>query len=270
MTTLWALGIPTWQIPEWMQYALAQKQTNTTVRKVWGILHDERQDTIREKIRVAPGNSASTLLSMLGFQSQWTVYPDFLEKNVLDIGGWFGWLAPVLSHSAQQITVVDPIFNEKNFDDYYRDDLRKLESKRQLIQQYSTSDIPDSVRLIRQRNLNEMDKVYKESLWWKEYDSIEEHAHIKRNPSYGENLVWIPDESQDFVFANYVLLKDTVRPEDFLHEVIRVLKKWGTLIVSDYEMKETVRELLNRLLTLKEGSIIQDDGTRFIAQFYKR
>lgn len=39
---------------------------------------DERQDTIRANSRVAPGNSAQTLLSQCGYQVKDGVYTDFL------------------------------------------------------------------------------------------------------------------------------------------------------------------------------------------------
>jgi len=51
-----SLGLPSW-VPENMVYALvAQSQQKATN------LIDPRQETIREKIRIAPGNSTKTLL----------------------------------------------------------------------------------------------------------------------------------------------------------------------------------------------------------------
>jgi SAM-dependent methyltransferase len=254
-----SLHIPGW-LPPWMRDAMVYQFEQRTHDQALQII-DPRQEVIRENIRVAPGNSTSVLLDTCWFQYKNNIYPDFLNKNVLDIGGGFGGIAPVLSNSASQIIVVDPIFNEKNLESLYLTDLSGMENRTHL-QFDDTIPVSPECLQIRAKNIVNTKKVYEEVLWWKTYDPNGRHKHIKRNPSYGEHLVWIPSNSQDFVFVNYVFLKTTVRQIEFLNEMNRVLKTGWQIIISDYEMPEDRLSLVWSKFT--NMSIIQNNGERFI------
>lgn len=258
-----ALGLPSW-IPENMVYALAAQKEQAAMAVV-----DPRQDAIREKIRIAPGNSTKTLLGNFWYQTKYGIYPDFQWKNILDIGGGFGWVAPILGNSAKQITVVDPVFREDNYNELYLEDIWRIERLMTHLESW-VKNISAETQSLRTRNHNEQKQVQRELLWWKEYDPNWEHSHIKRNASYGENIEWIPDNSIDVIFINYVLSKKTVHPEDFLKEIQRVLKPNGYIIVSDNDM---TAELLNQLfwsLNFQEEDILENKPTCFIAKGRKK
>lgn len=260
-----SLGLPI-GTPEWMVYAMADAIAKKNAESITKIV-DPRQNTIREKIRVAPGNTARLLLEKCWFQIQNGVYLDFLDKNVLDIGGWFGGIAPILSNSASHITVVDPIFKEKNLESLYLKDLKNMENH---IHFQFEDNGPITPELARRREKNAVNskKVYEEVLWWKTYDPAGIHNHIQRNPSYGENLVWIPGSSQDYIFVNYVLLKTTVRQIEFLDEMNRVLKTDWQIIISDYEMPQEVLSMIrSRFIDIR---IVQNNEGRFIVMGRKR
>ena len=52
------------------------------------------------------------------------------------------------------------------------------------------------------------------------------------------NIVWVENNSQDFVFCNYVLSKETIDIEDAIKELNRILKSGWKVIYSDYEKDE--------------------------------
>ena len=237
---------------------------------LWSITHDPRQKDIREKIRVAPGNSTETLLWACGFQKIDDMYPDFSGKSVIDIGGGFGWIAPLLSDSVWEITVVDPVFREADIDILYEDDIWKVERQFQMFSEPPSPDLTPEILRLREKNLQEKKRLYNELLWWRNYESNGEHAHIKRNPSYGENLIWIESDSQDFAFVNYVITKETVNPKVFLQEAARVLKKWGKLILRDYHMSDTIIRLIRESFIMEEEDILQDENTVFLAVATKK
>ena len=143
-----------------MVYALvAQSQQKATN------LIDPRQETIREKIRIAPGNSTKTLLGNFWYQHHNWIYPDFLWKNILDIGGGFWWVAPILWNSAQRITVVDPIFREDNYNIFYQEDIWRMERRMKAFE-FLPEATSDKIRSLRIKNFNEQKQVQKELLWW--------------------------------------------------------------------------------------------------------
>ncbi len=257
-----SLGLPI-GTPEWMVYAMADALTKKNAATITKIV-DPRQDEIRENTRVAPGNSTKVLFEKCWFQFKNGIYPDFLNKNVLDIGGGFGGIAPVLSNSASQIIVADPMFWENNIEELYREDEKRILHRIKLRNIFLEKN-PHLSHI--QANITEAKIVKDEFDWWKTYDPNDlhkNHKHIKRNPSYGENLVWIPSNSQDYIFVNYVLLKTTVRQIEFLDEMNRVLKTGWQIIISDYEMPQEVLSMVQSRFT--DIRIVQDNEGRFIVR----
>jgi SAM-dependent methyltransferase len=267
-----SLGIPS-HVPEWLIYALLAQQAQKVA-----VIVDDRQVKIRENIRIAPAHSTESLLTACGYQAKDGIYSDFQGKDIVDIGGGFWGIAPKLSNSANQIIVVDPVFREKYFEALYYKDLDRLESNMSMKFDDKT---PPSSELIRLRESNRInaEKVYQEFLWWKWYKpKSDKHKHIKRNSSYGEHLEWISDNSEDFVFVNYVLHKSTVKLDDFLSEVKRILKTGWCLIISEYQTYhsenstrlEQIIAAIKKQFTLEENNFVENSNRRVIMRVYKQ
>lgn len=244
--------------PEWMVYVIADAIARKNADAITKIV-DPRQESIRENTRVAPANSTKVLFEKCWFQFKNRVYPDFLDKNVLDVGGGFGGIAPVLSNSASQIIVADPIFWENDIEESYKEDEKRI-LHRITLRNIFLEKNPHLSHI--QADITEATIVKDEFDWWKTYDPVGKHRHIQRNPSYGEHLVWILSNSQDYIFVNYVLSKTTVHQIEFLEEMNRVLKTGWQIIISDYEMPQEVLSLLRSRFT--DMSIIQNNGERFV------
>lgn len=226
---------------------------------------DSRQEMIREKIRIAPGNSTKTLLENFWYQNYYWVYPDFQWKNILDIGGGFGWVAPILANSAKQIIVIDPVFREPNFHLLFQEDIWRIERLIESSSSYN-ADISDSIQLLRARNHQEQKQVQKELLWWNDYQPKEIHSHIQRNTSYGEKLEGITDNSMDVIFLNYVISKKTVDIEGVVKEITRVLKKDGYVIVSDNDMSQDLYGQILWFFDFEEIDILEKTLPCFIGR----
>lgn len=228
---------------------------------------DSRQEMIRESTRIASWNSTQNLLEQCWYVFNGVIFPEFIWKNILSIGWGFWGVAPVLSDSARQIILVDPIFWEEKLDQYYTEDEQKILERIRLRENYFAANqhlthIP--------ADINEARIVLQEFYWWKQYDPKGIHRHIMRNSSYGEELKWIPDGSQDNIFINYVLLKETVQLEKFLWEANRVLWKNGEIILSDYEMPTHALQAIRLIFSYGENDIIQNDKNRFIVRLHKK
>lgn len=252
-----SLNIPGW-LPPWMRDAMVYQFEQRTHTRALHVI-DPRQELIRENTRVAPANSTKVLFEKCWFQFKNGVYPDFLDKNVLDVGGGFGGIAPVLSNSASQIIVADPIFWENDIEESYKEDEKRI-LHRITLRNIFLEKNPHLSHV--QTDITEATIVKDEFYWWKTYDPVGKHRHIQRNPSYGEHLVWILSNSQDYIFVNYVLSKTTVHQIEFLEEMNRVLKTGWQIIISDYEMPEDRLSLVRSKFI--DINIIQSNEGRFM------
>jgi 2-polyprenyl-3-methyl-5-hydroxy-6-metoxy-1,4-benzoquinol methylase len=277
--SLWPLGIPTWQMPEWMQHAILEWRSKKA-QQVQGILqtqNDDRQVKIRERIRVAPSKSTKTLLEECWFNEKDWVYLDFQWRTVLDIGWGFGWVAPRLHKSkCEQITLVDPIFSENNIQIHYDRDIELANKRLNSSHEPSTHPSAEIARM-RKANAIESQKIFDELNWWKTYDPDGEHHRIKRNPSFWENIEWVPGDSQDYVFVKNVLFKETVKPKEFIKEIHRVLRNGGCLILSDIfsddekgKQKDTeVLEILRWVLPYNDSNYTENEKWRITLKIFK-
>lgn len=247
-----------------MVYAIADQRKKAAMQII-----DPRQEIIREKIRIAPGNSTSKLLDNLWYHNEDGIYPDFQWKKILDIGGGFGWVAPILWESAAEITVVDPVFREKNHTTLYEEDIGRIERLIWSLSLWDASISPET-QLLRAKNLREQRQVQQELLWWKTYDPAWKDRHIRRNDSYGEHLVGIPVDSIDVIFVDYVISKKTVDPEKFLQETHRVLKKNGHIIISDNDMFPELFSLIFQYFDFSEDTIIENRDVYFTGKGQKK
>lgn len=90
------------------------------------------------------------------------------------------------------------------------------------------------VRNVMEKNLRDLERVHMEMFFWRGYDPKRFPA-IARLPAFAENLVGLPDGSQDLVFATNVVGKPTLDVERFYEELIRVLSQNGKVYVLDYD-----------------------------------
>lgn len=224
--------VNTRHLPSWVPEALITSCQQWVLNQSQWLLELSSLDEIKKIPQVAPSNSITSLLLFLGYEpnKSW-IYEDFVWKSILDIWGWFWWIAPNLFSSAWNITVVDPIFNEKDLGKLLEKTLESQANIKWLREEYLTK---NKWKLSIRSDICEAGIVYKECSWWKDY-TREKFPNVKRNNSYWEKLVWIDDNSLDFVFLTYVLSKQTVKMQEVINEVNRVLKINWTLIISDYE-----------------------------------
>ena len=76
-------------------------------------LYEEKyfnEDQTQSGVLVAPQTSGSKILNLWGYKKEGDVYPDFVNKEVTDIGGGLSSLAFELVSSVNEITVVDHMF----------------------------------------------------------------------------------------------------------------------------------------------------------------
>lgn len=219
--------------------------TKTWVEKVTWI--ENKQEKIKNSPQRAPSKSIKWLLDFLWLNSE-----KFKWKNVIDLWWWFWWLAKHIVDYANNITIVDPIFLEKNIDSILNkniiEQVRLINTREDLVKSNPT--IPTETQ-----NSIESKKVLEEMKWWINYSKIK-YPNVIRNSSYAENIVWIWNETQNFVFCNYVLSKETIDIEDAIKEINRVLKSRWQLIFTEYERDEKIIDELKEYFTL---DIVSDD-----------
>lgn len=240
-------------LPSWIHPALIQANLEAQKKKVWisnwnntnHIVEDhikwtkawiekvtwnkEKQEKIKNSSQRAPSKSIKWLLNFL-----WIKLEEFKWKNVVDLWWWFWWLAKNIVNYVNNITIVDPIFIEENIDNLLNkniiEQVRLINARNDLVK--SNPNIPKETP-----NSIESKKVLEEMKWWINYSQIK-YPNVIRNPSYAENIVWIENNSQDYVFCNYVLSKETIDIEDAIKELNRILKSGWKIIYSDYEKDE--------------------------------
>lgn len=219
--------------------------TKAWVEKVTS--QEEKQEKIKNSSQRAPAKSIKWLLDFLWLNSE-----KFKWKNVVDLWGWFWWLAKNIVDFAKELTIVDPIFLEENIDEVIQ---QNIESQKTFIylREKHINENPEKKHIIPQ--IQEWNIVLEEMKWWIDYNPVK-YPNVNRNPSYAENIIWIDDKSQDFVFCNYVLSKETIDLEDAIKELNRILKSWWKIIYSDYEKDE---KLLTEFKKYFKLEIIYDE-----------
>lgn len=217
-------SLPSW-IPPGLIEATQQQAKQSSADIVWlPSLED-----IKKIPQRAPSSSTASLLSYLWYHKVRGIYKDFQGKNVLDIWGGFWWIAPSLCYSAQTITVVDPVFQEKDLEKLLAKNLKDQEEIMWLRKDYLARNRDSSNA---KTDICEAELVFHECSWWENYTQ-EDFPNVRRNSSYGEKLVWVDDNSQDVIFLNFILSKSTANHKQVIQEVYRVLKTNGIVIVSD-------------------------------------
>lgn len=148
--------------------------------------------------RVAPQTPGSKILKIFGFEKKWDIYPEFENKNVTDIWWWLSSFAFELSPSVKKIIVVDPTYYydlQECVEDQKQKTERRVAHTAEL-QSKSEKDITETLSL--EKEVGEWIQKRRENL-----SNLD--PKIELNDSFAQNLTWIPDDSQDIVFFNFVL-----------------------------------------------------------------
>lgn len=192
---------------------------------------------------VCPWMATPEILSNFWFvKDKNNIYYEFKDKHVTDIGSWFSRLGFELETSVSKINLVDPLYGDilsldqklqyltKNMRDINRLYHRYLWVKDRT---YIKQPLPESFikrENSRADNLNDTLtglNIWKENLC--KENSLVSTEKVILNSSSGESIIWIEDNSQDYVFINFVLDKEDVDPYLVLSEASRILKSWGKI-----------------------------------------
>lgn len=153
---------------------------------------------IDNSVLVAPQTPGSKILKIFGFEKKWDIYPEFENKNVTDIWWWLSSFAFELSPSVKKIIVVDPTYHydlQECVEDQNQKTERRVAHTTEL-QSKSEKDITETLNL--EKEVGEWIQKRRENL-------IDPDPKIELNDSFAQDLVGIPDNSQDIVFFNFVL-----------------------------------------------------------------
>lgn len=181
---------------------------------------------INNGLLVAPQTPGSEVLRVLGIEKQGEIYPELNDKQVTDIGGWLSSLAFELSPSVKGIIVVDPIF-------HYEDIQERMETQKQSAEKRFNDKNPQ----ISKERLLEVLKVEREvceGIEKRQKNTEHPDPKIVTNDSLAQHIEWIPADSQDAVFINFVL--DKLKGNTLTGEIIlalenayRITKPWGKI-----------------------------------------
>ncbi len=181
---------------------------------------------INNGLLVAPQTPGSEILRVLGIKKQGEIYPEFKDKQVTDIGGGLSSLAFELSSSVKGIIVVDPIF-------HYDDIKERMEIQRQSSEKRFNDKNP---QVLKERLLEvlRVEREVCEGIEKRQKNTEDPDPKIVTNDSLAQHIEWIPADSQDAVFINFVLdkLKGNTLPGEIilaLENAYRITKPWGKI-----------------------------------------
>lgn len=206
-------------------------------------------------VLVAPQTPGSKILKVFDFEKDGEIYPDFKDKYVTDIWWWLSSLAFELAPSVEKITVVDPI-HKYDIQSHIQEELKRAKNRIIATEKIQEEWKRDLV------NILGLEKEVIEGIEKREkYTNISDNK-ITINNSFAQNIEWIPSDSQDIVFLNFVLDKlyknDSSIPNtdtNLEKEIIKALKNaykitkpWGKIYGIHNSMHEDpIMNALNRV-----------------------
>ncbi len=181
---------------------------------------------------VAPQTSWAMVLSIIGFEKKWEIYPELMGKNVTDIGWGFSTMIFEVAPSVKAYTHVDPIFayDRKTF---LKKERMRIDYRTRLIDNMRT-DVSDEILKKRNENKAKQEDVLEGLKKWESYD-FSKLGNVKFNDSLAQDIHGIGDDSQDMVFLDFVLDKLEgwwSKKEEILealHNAYRITKPWGKI-----------------------------------------
>lgn len=211
---------------------------------------------------VAPENSGTKILDVLGFERKNGRYPEFQDKYVTDIWWWLSSLVFELSPTAKEVIVVDPTFW---YDVKALLEREVVRAKKRLTKfDALDNNVSEDMLLLRQENYKNTKEVTDGLEKWEKY-APEDYENIKINSSFAQHIKDIKDDSQDYVFFNFVLDKLEGRQgkqkeiELALINAYRIAKTGGKI----YGMQgktNSDEHILNALGNLGFKSNVRNDG----------
>lgn len=166
--------------------------------------------------RVAPQTPGTKVLEIFGFEKKWNIYPEFENKNVTDIGWWLSNFAFELAPSVQKIIVVDPTY-QYDLKECVEDQKQKAENRLARTTELQSAWGKDLTEVL------SLEKEVGEWIQKRRENLVNPDPKIEINDSFAQDLVWIPDNSQDAVFFNFVL--HTLNDDGSLEEDVLVALK---------------------------------------------
>lgn len=195
--------------------------------------------------RVAPQTPWSKVLDIFWFIKQGDMYPAFEHKQITDIWGWLSNFAFELAPSVDKIILVDPTY-QYDLKECVETQKEKAENRLLL-----TEKIQEEKRIDLTAVLSLEKEVCVGIEKW-EKNIISPDPKIEFNSSFAQDIEWIPENSQDMVFFNFVL--HTLQGKESLEEEIfaaitnayRITKPWWKIYgIHDKVSKED--EIINAL-----------------------
>lgn len=167
---------------------------------------------------------------------------DFKGKNVTSIGWWF-WIFEVdLAEAGANVTIVDPVFSSAELiEEKLQDNINWLKG---LIEPWD--EYREQIKETFLGNVgvkakdSKLDSKRKELIThlekWKEN---KEKYGLVLNPSSGDKIEWIEENSQDFVLIWHTLsrIKEQKTVINILRELLKLLKPGWEVYIIDYEWK---------------------------------
>lgn len=243
------------KIPDWLTIIQQPKQSLWVWTQRDECVASSVNTILDQSTQIEPLKPIQYLLENLWYKcdEKWG-YSVFEWKKVLDIWGGFSWIVPHLVHSAEMITVVDPIF-AWNIPVILEANIVAQQNVLESISYQRESGNIDIESIdFSKRQKCAATLVLDDCIWWRDEYSPEKYPNIVRNPSYWERIDWVEEESQDFIFLNYVLSQKNLNPLFILKEANRLLKQWWTLIITDNSMKELLVRFLGKNFILEDKS----------------
>lgn len=182
----------------------------------------------------------------------------FENKNVTSIGWWFWILEMDMAKSGANVTIVDPMFIDLDVVNLkLSENIDRLEKLVKILSE-STSQIMKTflydwckfwtLGKEDEKNLSDNELLLRKTYLllthlrnWKEN---QRKYWVVLNPSSGDNIEWVDENSQDFVIIWHTLWhvynKSSWNVWDFLRESLKLVKPWWKIYIIDYvwKMKE--------------------------------
>lgn len=160
----------------------------------------------------------------------------FFGKRLLDIGGGFSGLGPLLAKVGANVTVADPIFFEPDALERFRSEKSRIsqfiEDAQAILENPRLATTSKQTPLLRE-NLKHFEEILYEMSAWDTYDPKIE-KNLTRIAGLAENLFEVPDGVMDGVFLINVVGKDTFSPNEAFEEICRVLIPGGRVFIANH------------------------------------
>ncbi|MFZ2150659.1 MAG: hypothetical protein WAZ12_04845 [Candidatus Absconditicoccaceae bacterium] len=253
------------------------KITQETSDSVFSTLNDVNINPSEIKLFVALQTPPENILKILGLNSEY-----FEGKQILDLGGGFGGMPFLLEEYIDQYVVCDPCFEETVKDialnntlsiqeNFIKESKKKIEvinnqlnnlQSRQTAAKYRYNDLFEQSNDLQNMYVTKQ-KVLNYINMRSNFDQTK-HPKIVINPSKGEDINGIENNSQDIVLICHILDKKYLNYFGILAEASRILKINGEILVVEDRDKDIIG------IFEKLGLQWQEKGNKVVCRIKKR